>query len=75
MRKPEDTTFGYFTTKTPAMYDQTYVDGLKNEIEHYKKLYRDLLVQKRDSEYIWVVPDEQIHGVFVCSKCKEKRCS
>lgn len=48
MRKPEDTTSGYFTTKMPAMYDQVYVDGLKNEIEHYKKLYRDLLVQKRD---------------------------
>lgn len=50
MRKPEDTNFGYYTTAMPAMYDQAYVDSLKNEIEHYKKLYRDLLVAKRTCE-------------------------
>lgn len=26
------------------MYDQRYIDNLKREIEHYKKLYRDELI-------------------------------
>lgn len=28
----------------PKMYDQAYVDMLKLEIAHYKKLYRDELI-------------------------------
>ncbi len=38
MRKPED-------VPIPAMYNQIYVDNLLNEIEYYKKLYREYLVK------------------------------
>ena len=39
VRKPEDTSL--------KMYDQAYVNTLKDEIEHYKRLYRNLLVETR----------------------------
>lgn len=35
---------GLDSPPTPAMYNQDYVDNLKMEIEHYKKLYRNELV-------------------------------
>lgn len=32
----------------PAMYDQQVVDGLKDEIEHWKRLYRQQLTVTQD---------------------------
>lgn len=31
----------------PKMYNQAYVDCLQDEIRHYQRLYRDLLVKTR----------------------------
>lgn len=31
----------------PKMYDQRYVDALKDEVEHYKRLYRNELLKRR----------------------------
>lgn len=32
----------------PAMYDQQYVDNLNDEVEHWKRLYRQQLVATQD---------------------------
>lgn len=40
----------YYGEKPPAMYDQRYVDMLKVEIDHYKKLYREQLVRTKQLE-------------------------
>ena len=46
MRKPEDSRIPITRSmQLPKVYDQNYVDCLKSEVEHYKKLYRDLLVK------------------------------
>lgn len=49
--KPEDVRipydwyyYGETTQEKPKMYDQAYVDSLKDEIEYYKSRYRDLLI-------------------------------
>lgn len=48
--KPEDTLIideYYGEREVPhliPMYDQRYVDNLKAEVEHYRKLYRDELI-------------------------------
>ena len=31
----------------PPMYDQRFVDALKDEVEHYKRLYRQELLKNR----------------------------
>lgn len=54
--KPEDVRIPYLweyynemkrePEKAPSMYDQSYVDALKQEIEYYKSRYRQLLHEK-----------------------------
>ncbi len=45
---PVDEYFG--EGEPPPVYNQPYVDGLKKEIEHYKKLYRDELIRTKQLE-------------------------
>ena len=38
----------YKPDETPAMYNQQYVDALKDEVEHWKRLYRQQLTATQD---------------------------
>ena len=50
MKKGEDVRIPWpYEEKIPAMYDQTYVDYLKFEVDYYKKLYRKYLLIARKS--------------------------
>ena len=46
---PVDEYFGE-VSDLPKMYDQVYVDNLKMEIDHYKKLYRHQLIRTKQLE-------------------------
>ena len=46
--KPDETRFTDKLPPQPAMYNQQYVDTLKDEVEHWKRLYRQQLMATQD---------------------------